>query len=377
MAIAELTLLAQEAHAGASLKPLAYGGFLLLVLGFLALDLGVFHKEAHVVSLREASIWSMIWVSCALAFGAFIYFAYNAHWLGLGLDVPVLGAAGKTETVPGLVALKQYLAGYVVEKSLSMDNVFVIALVFAYFKVPAIYQHRVLFWGILGALVMRGVMIFIGAELVKRFDWILIFFGLLLVVSAIKMAVISGGVDPESNPLVRFCKRIYPISTAYHGQKFFVFIDGVRHATPLALALVMVEATDVVFAVDSIPAIFALTADPFIVFTSNIFAILGLRALYFCLAALIERFRFLKPSLVAILLFVGVKLLLLATPPYLAMLTAKLGMGNGEWEPIKIGTTLSLTVVLGLLALAVVASLLWPGSVENQFDTPHDNNDAR
>ncbi|NUQ68976.1 MAG: TerC family protein [Phycisphaerales bacterium] len=375
MAIAELALLAQEAHAGASLKPIAYGGFLLLVLAFLALDLGVFHKEAHVVSLREASMWSAIWVCCALAFGAFVYYAYNGHWLGLGLEVPVLGKAGQTETVPGIIALKQYLAGYVVEKSLSMDNVFVIAIIFAYFKVPAIYQHRVLFWGILGALVMRGVMILIGAELVKRFDWILIFFGLFLVFTAIKMALVNGEVDPEANPLVRFCKRLYPVTTAYHGQKFLVVIDGVRHATPLALALVMVEATDVVFAVDSIPAIFGLTADPFIVFTSNIFAILGLRALYFCLAALIEKFRFLKPSLVAILLFVGVKLLLLSSPKYLGKLMTMFGGVDPEWKGIHLSTTLTLSVVMGLLGLAIVASLIWPGSVDEK-PSPDDSTPA-
>ncbi|MFO0376742.1 MAG: TerC family protein, partial [bacterium] len=184
----DLLLIAQDAvpqaaavAKGADLKWLAYGGFLSLVIVFLALDLGVFHREAHEVGIKEAMIWSVVWVACALLFAVFVYFAYENHWLGLGLNVPVLGSAGETATVPGGVAVKQYLTGYVVEKSLSMDNVFVIALIFSYFAIPNKYQHRVLFWGILGALVMRGIMIFIGSELVKQFDWILIVFGGFLV----------------------------------------------------------------------------------------------------------------------------------------------------------------------------------------------------
>lgn len=355
-------------------KIYAYGGFLLLVIFFLALDLGVFHKEAHVVSLKEAMSWSVVWVACALLFSVFVYFAYENHWLDLGKNVPVLGQAGATETVGGLVAVKQYLTGYVVEKSLSMDNVFVIALLFTYFSIPPMYQHRVLFWGILGALIMRGIMIFLGAALVARFDWILILFGGFLVFTALKMALIESEVEPAKNPVLRIAKRLYPTTDKFDGQHFFTKINGVRHMTPLMLALIMVEFTDVIFAVDSIPAIFAITADPFIVFTSNIFAILGLRALYFALAALIRKFRYLKPALILILSFVGVKLLLLATPPYLHLLpyAESIGLGTAEdpLKPIKLSTTISLSVVLGLLTLAVIASALVPSRNQPAESSP-------
>ncbi|MCA3006223.1 MAG: TerC family protein [Planctomycetaceae bacterium] len=361
----DLLLIAQDAvpqaaavAKGADLKWLAYGGFLSLVIVFLALDLGVFHREAHEVGIKEAMIWSVVWVACALLFAVFVYFAYENHWLGLGLNVPVLGSAGETATVPGGVAVKQYLTGYVVEKSLSMDNVFVIALIFSYFAIPNKYQHRVLFWGILGALVMRGIMIFIGSELVKQFDWILIVFGGFLVFTAMKMWLVESDVDPAKNPAVKLAKKLYPVSEKLDGQRFFTRVNGVRHMTPLMLALIMVEITDLIFAVDSIPAIFAITADPFIVFTSNIFAILGLRALYFALAALIRKFRFLKPALIVILAFVGVKLLLLATPPYLHLVG--LGSKLEPFKAIKIDTSISLAVVLGMLALAVVASIMFP-----------------
>jgi len=361
----ELLLLAQDTVVqGSNLKLYAYLGFIVLVVAFLALDLGVFHREAHVVTFREALIWSVIWVACGLSFAAFVYFAYNNHWLGLGLDIPKYDPDGGIVrgTVAGAEAAKQYLTGYVVEKSLSMDNVFLIAIVFGYFAVPSIYQHRVLFWGIIGALLMRGVMIAVGAELVHRFDWILIVFGLFLIGTAIKMALMKSHGDPGKNPAVRLAKRIYPVTSDYHGQKFFVTLNGVRHMTPLFLALLLVEVTDLIFAVDSIPAIFAITPDPFIVFTSNIFAILGLRALYFCLAALIQKFRFLKPALIVILVFVGVKLLLLSGPPYLHVVAGWFG-GGATMTPmkgIKIDTSISLGVILGMLTLAVVASIVFP-----------------
>ncbi|MBL0927396.1 MAG: TerC family protein [Phycisphaerales bacterium] len=349
---------AGEAASHGHLRLWAYGGFIALVLVFLALDLGVFHRDAHEVSFKEAVTWSVVWVACALLFAVFVFFAYENHWLGLGLDVPKLGAAGQTETVPGSVAVKQYLTGYVVEKSLSMDNVFVIALIFTYFSIPRKYQHRVLFWGIVGALVMRGVMIFVGAELVARFDWILIIFGAFLVLTAAKMALVEGEVDPAKNPVIRLMRKIMPVTDQLDGQHFITRVNGRRAATPLLLTLVMVEITDLIFAVDSIPAIFAITADPFIVFTSNIFAILGLRALYFCLAALIQKFRFLKPALVIILAFVGVKLLLLAVPPYIDELGGLFGAQWGPFKGIKIDTSVSLIVILGLLTAAVVASVL-------------------
>ena len=380
-----LSLLASTALAAdpASMKMWAYIGFIALVMIFLALDLGVFHREAHEVSMKESIIWSSVWLTCGVSFTAFIYHAYQYHWLGLGLDTPIyVGGTIVLGEVTGATAAIQYLTGYVVEKSLAMDNIFVIAMIFGYFAIPAKYQHRVLFWGIIGALIMRGGMIYLGAELIMRYTWILIIFGIFLILTAAKMALINSHSDPGNNPVVKLAKRFFRTVDFYDGQKFFtrrtvapVYIkdsqSGISvHApaapgtlsprwalTPLFLALIMVEITDLVFAVDSIPAIFAITPDPFIVFTSNIFAILGLRALYFCLAALITKFRFLKPALILILAFVGVKLLLLAAPPYLN----DIGLIANEMQSIKIAPMISLIVVLGTLVLASVMSILIPG----------------
>ncbi|MGL4400423.1 MAG: TerC family protein [Luteolibacter sp.] len=366
----------------AALKMWAYVGFIALVMIFLALDLGVFHREAHEVSMKESIVWSCIWLSCGLAFTGFIYAAYQHHWLGLGLETPTYanGAIVLAE-VTGATAAIQYLTGYVVEKSLAMDNIFVIAMIFGYFAIPGKYQHRVLFWGIIGALIMRGGMIFLGAELIMRYTWILIVFGLFLILTAAKMALITSHSDPGNNPIVKLAKRFFRTVDFYDGQKFFTrrtvaptYIKDPKTGqdvyapadpgtlsarwaiTPLFLALIMVEITDLVFAVDSIPAIFAITPDPFIVFTSNIFAILGLRALYFCLAALIAKFRFLKPALILILAFVGVKLLLLAAPPYFH----DFGLSASELKSIKIDPFVSLVIVLGTLLAASVMSILIP-----------------
>ncbi len=329
---------------------LAYGGFLALIAIFLALDLGIFHRHAHVVSLREATTWTAIWVTCALIFSAGVYFLYQNHVFGLGLDVPVLGKPGVTETVTGAEAIKQFLTGYIIEESLSLDNVFVIAVVFTSLRIPAQFQHRVLFWGILGAIVFRGLMIFLGAALVARFAWISYVFGAVLLFTAIKMALTrEESQDPAAGFIVRTVKRFVPLSDTIEGQRFFTRIDGKRYATPLLLALVLVEFTDVLFAVDSIPAIFAITADPFLVLTSNIFAILGLRSLYFCLAAAMSAFRYLKPALVLVLMFVAVKMLLVHT----------------EW---KISTEVALGVVLGTLATGVLTSLLVPQSSKAPAD---------
>jgi len=327
------------ATALSALPPLlwAYALLLGLVFLFLALDLGVFHREAHAIGMREAVTWTIIWIGAALVFNVGLYFAYERHWLGLGLDVPQLDGS-VLPVMGGLEAAKLFFTGYLVEKSLSMDNVFVIALIFGYFAVPAKYQHRVLFWGILGALVMRGAMIAVGAELLHRFSWVIYVFGGFLVLTAVKMAFISSaGLNPEKNLLIRLVRRLMPVTPHYDGQRFFTRLDGRRAATPLFLALVMVEFTDLIFAVDSIPAIFAITADAFLVLSSNIFAILGLRALYFCLAGLIHRFRYLKPALIAVLGFVGVKMLLVKT----------------AW---KVNNATSLAVVLGILVLGVAAS---------------------
>jgi tellurite resistance protein TerC len=383
-----LSLLAATTADPASMKMWAYVGFIALVMLFLALDLGVFHRDAHEVTMRESIIWSCIWLTCGVSFTGFIYYAYQHNWLGLGLETPMYaGGTIVLGEVTGATAAIQYLTGYVVEKSLAMDNIFVIAMIFGYFAIPAKYQHRVLFWGIIGALIMRGGMIFLGAELIMNYTWILIVFGFFLILTAVKMALITSHSDPGKNPVVKLAKRFFRTVDFYDGQKFFTrrtvaptYISdaatgkdtyapaepgtlSARYAiTPLFLALIMVEITDLVFAVDSIPAIFAITPDPFIVFTSNIFAILGLRALYFCLAALIAKFRYLKPALILILGFVGIKLLLLAAPPYFN----DFGFTDSEFKSIKIDPIVSLVIVLGTLAVASVMSILIPSKEEDK-----------
>jgi len=308
-----------------------YAGFIGFVVLMLTLDLGVFHRKAHVVSVREALAWSAVWIALGLSFSVFVYFGYEGRWFGLGVQA---------DAVDGLVndgwtAAQKYLTGYIIEESLSVDNLFVIALMFGYFAVPAVYRHRVLFWGILGAVVMRGAMIAIGAKLVAEFHWVLYIFGVFLIVTAVRMLFLkSGHKDPTKNLMVRLARRWFPVTTQFHGEHFVVragtpasgmgeqpgvavepdeIVDRARPGTllltPLALALVVIETTDVVFAVDSIPAIFAITADPFLVFTSNVFAILGLRSLFFALAGMIDKFRYLNVSLAVVLMLVGVKML--------------------------------------------------------------------
>ncbi len=302
-------------------------GFIIFIVGLLALDLGVFHKRDHVIGTREALAWTAFWIFLALLFNVFIFYGYQHHWLGLGTAIG--------HPLEGKDAALQYFTGYVIEKSLSLDNIFVIALIFNYFAVPPQYQHRVLFWGILGALVLRGAMIAAGAALIHRFDWMIYVFGGILILTAIKL-LLSGEaqVEPERNPLVKLARRWYPVSNHYDGHHFFTHVDGKRAVTPLFLVLLVVESTDVLFAVDSIPAIFAITKDPFLVFTSNAFAILGLRSLYFALAAIMDKFRYLRISLVFVLAYVGVKMILshhypIPTPVSLAMIATMLGMGIG------------------------------------------------
>ena len=306
-------------------------GFVVFILFLLALDLGVLHRKAHVVTMREALAMSALWITIGLSFSIFVYYGYEQHWMGLGLE---------PDSTDGIVnngqsAAVKYLTGYVVEKSLSVDNIFVIAMVFGFFAVPNIYQHRVLFWGIIGALVMRAAMIGVGAVLIARFHWILYLFGGFLILTAIKMFFLkTENSDPNQNIVVRLTRRFFPVTSHFHGEHFFVragtpasresalpgeaeepdqavagIKPGTMMLTPLALALIMVETTDLIFAVDSIPAIFAITADPFLVFTSNVFAILGLRSLYFALAGMLKKFRHLKPALALVLLLVGVKML--------------------------------------------------------------------
>jgi tellurite resistance protein TerC len=295
--------------------------FNVFVLGMLALDLGVFHRHAHQVSMREAATWSVVWIALALTFNAGIFYFSGAE--------------------PAL----EFFTGYLIEKALSVDNIFVFVLVFSYFRVPAEYQHRVLFWGVLGALLMRGAMIAAGAYLIAHFHWILYVFGAFLVITAIRMAVQKEQhIEPEANPVIRLVRRLVPVDSAYHGQSFFVNRGGRRVATPLFVVLVMVETTDLIFAVDSIPAVFAVTEDPFIVYTSNVFAILGLRALYFLLAGVILKFHYLKLGLAVVLGWVGVKMLIA--------------------DVYKIPLPLSLGVIALVLAISVAASLLFPKPVE-------------
>lgn len=273
--------------------------FLVCIVLFLALDLGVFHKEDHVIKSKEAGIWTGIWVTVALSFSGVIYWLFNS---------------GLVENPTGLTpneAVLKYITGYLIELSLSVDNVFVIAVIFTSFKIPAMYQHRVLFWGILGAIVFRALMILFGVALITKFDWIIYVFGVFLLYTAFKM--LKGDdhdFDPKESFVFRNLKKIYPITTTLNGHDFFVKRMGVTAATPLFVALLIIELTDILFALDSIPAILAITADPFIVFSSNILAILGLRSMYFLISRMLEKFRYINYSLVVILAFVGVKMLL-------------------------------------------------------------------
>ena len=289
--------------------------FIVLILFFLALDLGVFHRADRVVRPAEGLAWSLVWMTMAAAFAGFVYGAYEHKWAGFGLHPD---AADRTPEAPdgmindGAEAVIKYLTGYVVELSLSVDNMFVIAMIFRFLAVPAMYQHRLLFWGILGALTMRGIMIGIGAQLIQAFDWTLYLFGLLLIITAAKMLTLdTAHPDPGQNMVLRLLRRRLPVTDRYDGHHFMVrqAITGTVALTPLAVALVMVETTDLLFAVDSIPAIFAVTADPFLVFASNAFAVLGLRSLYFALAGALDQFRYLKVSLALVLALIGTKML--------------------------------------------------------------------
>ena len=313
-----------------SFTTLIWISFLLLITVVVSLDLGLFNRKPHVVSLPEALAWTATWVTLALAFNVGVYYLYELNPAGWDID---------TQQLSGAEAAIQFFTGYLVEKSLSIDNIFVIAMVFAHFKVPLAEQHRVLFWGIFGAVVLRGAMILGGIAIIERFDWVVYILGALLLFSAASMLVLRhDNVALEDNFAIRLVRRFYPVTTELHGSRFFVEVDGVRTATPLFLALILVETSDVMFAIDSIPAIFAITRDPFIVFTSNVFAILGLRSMYFVLAGLMEKFRYLKTSLVFLLAYIGVKMLLVHHHP--------------------IPNLVSLAVISGILAVGIIASLM-------------------
>jgi tellurite resistance protein TerC len=304
-----------------------WGAFLLLFIGVLAFDLGVLHRESREMAVSQALGWTTVWILVALSFSGAVYGIYEHHWLGWK---PV-------GDVSGADAALAYINGYVLEWSLSVDNIFVMAVIFTYMKIPPQYQYRVLFWGIVGAIVLRGAMIAMGAALIHAFDWMFYVFGGVLLLSAARMLKDDDEFDPGKSVLVRLARRVYPVTDKLDGDRFFTRVDGARAATPLFVCLLLVDFADVVFAVDSIPAIFSVTQDPFIVFTSNAFAILGLRSLYFAIAGLMMMFRYLKLSLVFILGFVGVKMLL--------------------HHHVVISNRLSLGVILGFLLIGILASV--------------------
>ncbi|MGC1240079.1 MAG: TerC family protein [Chryseosolibacter sp.] len=291
--------------------------FNVFVLGMLALDLGVFHKKTAEISVKDALIWTGIWITLAMAFNFFIY-----HYFG------------KEQAI-------EFFTGYIIEKSLSVDNIFVIIMIFSYFHVPPSYQHKVLFWGILGALVMRVIFIFAGIELIHRFHWLIYIFGGFLIITGIRMVLAADvKLEPEKNPVVKLMRKLFPVTASFEGDRFFVRRDAKLWATPLFIVVILIETTDLIFAVDSIPAILAITDNPFIVYTSNVFAILGLRSLYFALSGIEKYFHYLKYGLAAILVFVG----------------AKMALADLYKIPIEI----SLIIIVSLLMVAILASMIFP-----------------
>lgn len=323
---------------------IVWAGFFAIFISVLVLDLAVLHRESREMSVRQALGWTVVWISVAVAFSGLIYGVYEHHWFGWN---PAEGAPNGSE------AALQYITGYLLEWSLSVDNIFVIAVIFTYMKIPAQFQYRVLFWGIVGAILLRGVMIGAGAVLIHAFDWMFYVFGAILIFSAAKMLKSDDEqFDPATSILVRIARRVYPITEKLDGDRFFTTVNGARAATPLFVTLLLVDFADVVFAVDSIPAIFAVTQDSFIVFTSNAFAILGLRSLYFAIAGLMMMFKYLKFSLVFILGFVGIKMML--------------------HHHYQISHLVSLSVIIAILLAGVVASL-WAtrNSPKADLDSTH------
>ena len=346
---------------------LLWVGFVGFVLLLLAIDLGVFQRRVHAVPMREALLRSASWMTLGLSFGAFVYFAYDLHWFGLGTDIDSVDGFAND----GDMALAKYLTGYIVEQSLSIDNIFVMLTIFTYFGVAPQYQPRVLFWGILGAMVLRGIMIGVGATLIARFHWILQVFGVFLIVAGVRTLFVRiGRTDLDRNRILRFVRSWVPVTSQFHGGHFVVRAgtpesleptvpgqhcgrdsaverasSGALLLTPLGLAVVIVEISDVIFAVDSIPAVFAITADPFLVFSSNVFAILGLRSLYFALTGLLRRFRYLNASIAVVLVVVGTKMLV------------------SSWLKATFGTRANaylLCLIVAVLGIGAAASLLAP-----------------
>lgn len=309
---------------------LLWVGFVCMILAFLALDLGILNREDRAVGIPKALAWTTIWVSLSLLFSVFVYYEY---------EYDLFGVTRSTQQLTGREAVLQYLSAYLLEESLSLDNMFVIALILAYFKIPAKYQHRVLFWGILGAIVMRGTVIIAGIALLHRLEWMNYVFGAILLLTAFKLLFGEAeSPDLDNSWLVRLCRRLVPVTMQLHGRHFLVRQHGRWVLTPLGFVLVLINFGDLIFAVDSIPAVFAVTSDPFIAFTSNIFAVLGLRSLYFVLAGVMDKFRYLRISLVILLLFIGTKMLLSLH--------------------YKIPVTWSLAVIIGVLATGILASII-------------------
>jgi len=322
-----------------------YAGFTLFVLLLLALDLGVFHRKAHEVSFKEAATWSVVWITLALLFNAGLYF--YADWK-FAQDPRLLAIQGFDPSANSWRVALEFLTGYVVEKSLSVDNIFVFVMVFGYFAIPAKYQHRVLFYGIIGALIFRAVFISLGSQLMQ-YHFVIYIFGAFLIVTGIKMMLApEKEIEPEKNLLIRLFKRLMPVTSDLRGQRFFLKENARIYTTPLFIALLFLELTDIIFAVDSVPAIFALTKEPLIVFTSNIFAILGLRALYFMLAGAVDKFHLLKYGLSVVLMFVGLKMVWL-----------------NDWFGGKFPISWSLGFILGVIAVSVFASLMFPKNEES------------
>lgn len=331
-----------------------YGIFMLFVFAMLALDLGVFHRKAHVVSFKESASWSVVWVVLALLFNLGLY--KYASWK-FAQDPRLLAVEGFNPDAAAQAVGLEFLAGYVIEKSLSVDNIFIFVMVFSYFAIPAIYQHRVLFYGILGALFFRAIFIGIGSALMA-YHWVIWIFGGFLIFTGIKMFFAGNEkIDPDKNFLINLFRKYMPVSNQLDGQNFFTRINGVLHATPLFIALLFLEFTDVIFAVDSVPAIFAITKEPLIVFTSNIFAILGLRSLYFMLAGAVDKFHMLKYGLATILVFVGLKMAWLND------------MFGGKF-PIVI----SLGIIFGVLIVSILLSLCFPPKLVEETNSTNDVN---
>lgn len=304
--------------------------FFVLFIAVLALDLGVLHRESKEMKVPQALGWTLVWVLTALSFSGLVYGVYEHQWLGWRTG---------SDALDGSEAMIQYITGYLLEWSLSVDNIFVIAVIFTFMKIPPQFQYRVLFWGIVGAIVLRGAMIAMGAALIHAFDWMFYVFGAILLLSAARMLKSDEEqFDPSKSVLVKLARRVYPVTDQLDGERFFTVVNGARAATPLFVTLLLVDFADVVFAVDSIPAIFAVTQDPFIVFTSNAFAILGLRSLYFAIAGLMAMFKYIKVSLVFILGFVGVKMML--------------------HHHMQIPHAVSLGAIIGFLAIGIIASLM-------------------